>query len=104
MRTALRAAPGIVVAAIAKRVVEQREFSIVPELVDAFERLLEQAVKRDPGCRGKIAIARALHDLDRWDDRVFVVGLRVTQLEGWDEPRADPAAELRGICGLAHAH
>ena len=58
--------------------------------------------KKDPGCRGKIAIARALHALDDWEERVFVSGLTIVQLEGFD--RSDTAAELRGVCGLAHAH
>jgi hypothetical protein len=59
-------------------------------------------VKRDPACRGKLAIARALHTLDHWDDRVFVAGLRHIQKEGWAQE--DTAGELRGVCGLAHAH
>jgi HEAT repeat protein len=74
----------------------------VPELAPAFERLREDAVKRDPGCRGKLAIARALHALDHWEDRVLVAGLSHEQREGWGQD--DTAAELRGVCGLAHAH
>lgn len=99
---------GIAIAAAAKRIAEHRIDALGPELADAFERLLgDTAVKRDPSCRGKIAIARALHDLDDWEERVFVRGLRVVQLEGMpdkDFKRDDTAAELRGICGLAHAH
>jgi HEAT repeat protein len=102
LRAALQSTTGFLVAAAAGLVEEHRLEALVPELSLAFERLCEQAVKRDPGCRGKLAIARALHALDHWDDRVFVAGLSYTQLEGWGQE--DTAAELRGVCGLAHAH
>ena len=102
LRAALRGTSGFVVAAAAKLVEDHRLEPLVAELAPAFERLCEDAVKRDPGCRGKLAIARALHALDHWDDRVFVAGLAHEQREGWAQD--DTAAELRGVCGLAHAH
>jgi hypothetical protein len=98
---------GVVIAAAARLVAEHRVEVLVPELVDAFERLASGGAERDPGCRGKIAIARALHALDVWEERVFVAGLHVIQLEGpmsETGERDDTAAELRGVCGLAHAH
>jgi len=102
LRAAVASLTGFLVAAAASLVEEHRLEPIVPELAPAFERLCEQPVKRDPGCRGKLAIARALHALDHWDDRVFVAGLTYVQPEGWGPE--DTAAELRGVCGLAHAH
>lgn len=102
LRTALGGTTGFVVAAAARRVEDDRLEALVPELAPAFERLREDAVKRDPGCRGKLAIVRALHALDHWEDRVFVAGLTCEQREGWGQE--DTAAELRGVCGLAHAH
>jgi hypothetical protein len=101
LRTALGATTGFIAAA-AKLVEDHRLEPLVPELAPAFERLCEDAVKRDPACRGKLAIARALHALDHWDDRVFVAGLTYEQREGWGQE--DTAAELRGVCGIAHAH
>ena len=100
---ALRSDSGILIAAAAKLVVEHNLQALVPELGPAFARLREDAVQRDPGCRGKIAIARALHALDHWDDGVLVAGLAIVQMEGWGA-QDDTAAELRGVCGLAHAH
>src|SRR5690242_4987054 len=82
VRDALRASTGFVVGAAAELVAEHRLDAAVPELAPAFERLCEDAVKRDPGCRGKLAIVRALHALDHWEDRVFVAGLSHEQLEG----------------------
>jgi HEAT repeat protein len=102
LRTALRGTTGFLVAAATRRVEADRLEAMVPELAPAFERLREDAVKRDPGCRGKLSIVRALHALDHWEDRVFVAGLTCEQREGWGQE--DTAAELRGVCGLAHAH
>ncbi len=77
---------------------------LVDELVPAFERLTVQPIKRDPGCRGKVAIARTLHDLERWESAVFVAGVTLVQAEPAYGGAVDTAAELRGICGIAHAH
>jgi hypothetical protein len=102
LRDALRSTTGVLVAAAAKHVAEYRE--LVAELPEAFARLCEQPVKRDPGCRGKVAIARALHDLEQWEGDVFATGVRHVQREpAFGEP-VDTAGELRGLCGLAHAH
>jgi hypothetical protein len=105
IRAALRSSIGILVASAAKLVAEHRVQTLIEELAPAFARLLEDPVKRDPGCRGKTAIAHALHALDCWDDRVFVAGLRHVQPEGWGggSERDDTAAALRGLCGIAHA-
>ncbi|HEU0035004.1 MAG TPA: hypothetical protein VFQ53_30470 [Kofleriaceae bacterium] len=98
---------GVVIAAAAKLVAEHRLDHLVPELGEAFAALAgADRVQKDPQCRGKVAIAKALHELDHWDDGVFVRGLSIEQREGWSQvgPPDDTAAELRGICGLAHAH
>jgi hypothetical protein len=102
---ALRGEIGIVVAAAARLVAAWQLDAVAAELAPAFERLLELPLKRDPGCRGKIALVKALHALDRWDDRVFVAGLSHVQHEGplGAGGRDDTAAELRGLCGIVHA-
>lgn len=102
LRDALGSNNGFLVAAAAKLIGEHRLDSMSALLAPAFEQLCEDPVKRDPGCRGKLAIARALHTLEVWDERVFVRGLRLEQPEGFDGE--DTAAPLRGLCGLAHAH
>lgn len=102
LRRALASKRGPLVAAAAKLVAEHRLEELLEELVVAFATLLgDAAAKRDPMCRGKLAIAKALYELDHWDDRVFVVGLEVEQREGFE--REDTAAALRGVCGMAHA-
>lgn len=102
LRAALQSATGAVVATAARIVEEQRLDAAVRELGPAFQRLCDEGAKRDPACRGKLAIARALHALDYWDDAVFVGGLTYVQKEGWGAE--DTAGELRGMCGIAHAH
>ncbi|HET9624373.1 MAG TPA: HEAT repeat domain-containing protein [Kofleriaceae bacterium] len=110
LRDALRSTTGYLIAAVAGVIAEHRLDALVGELAPAFARLCDDAARRDPGCRGKLAIAKALHELDHWDDAVFVAGLRIEQKEGWGgaggagDVRDDTAAELRGVCGLAHAH
>ena len=104
LRDALRAKVGVLIAAATKTVLERELEALYPELEPAFGRLLERAVERDPGCRGKVAIARALHQLDRWSDDVFVRGVRWIQKEPVWGGSEDTAAELRGVCGLAFAH
>lgn len=105
LRTALKGI-GLVVAVAAEKLAEALNHDLVPELVEAFERLCTDGAKRDPQCRGKIAIVRALHALDVWEDGVFVRGLTVVQREGWGtpgNPAEDSAAALRGMCGVVHA-
>ena len=98
---ALRSKIGVLVAAATPHA---SALGLVDELVPAFERLIEDGVKRDPTCRGKVALARTLHELDRWDDAVFVPGVALEQFEPAYGKPVDTATELRGICGLAHVH
>ena len=102
LRAALQSATGPVIATAARIIEENRLDGAVPDLGPAFERLCTEGAKRDPSCRGKLAIAHALHALDYWEDAVFVGGLTYAQKEGWGAE--DTAGELRGICGIAHAH
>jgi hypothetical protein len=105
LRDALRSPSGVLVAAAAKVVAEHHLYAFAADFGPAFTRLCDDGVKRDPGCRGRVALVKALHALDQWDDAVFAAGLAVEQPEGWGGvgERDDTAAELRGLCGLAHA-
>lgn len=103
LREVLRGKTGILVAAAAAIAGEHGLDGLVGELEDAFARLCERPVERDPGCRGKLAIARAIHRLDRWSDAVFARGVRVVQREPVWGGTEDTAAALRAQCGLAYA-
>ena len=103
LRQALGAKTGILVAAAARVVGDLAIDSLVDQLPAAFENLLERPVERDPGCRGKAQIARSLIQLERWFDRVFARGVSHVQREPVYGGSEDTAAELRGLCGIAHA-
>ena len=104
VREALRSKTGAVVA-LAARIVAGRELrGLVGELGPAFTRLCERPVERDPGCRGKVAIAKALRALDEWEDEVFVPGVALVQHEPVWGGKEDTAAELRAECAMAFAH
>jgi HEAT repeat protein len=94
---ALRSKNGILIAAAV------RHATAPDALAEAFGDLLVDGAKRDPVCRGKVAIARALHDRDEWSE-LFEAGARAVQMEPALGGPVDTAGELRGICGLALAH
>ena len=70
-----------------------------PLLSDAFHRLMDNPIKRDPGCRGKAAIAQTLHQLDAPEAEVYLAGVSFQQLEPVWGGRQDTATELRTACG-----
>ena len=67
----------------------------------AFATLSETGVKRDPQCRGKLAIAVSLRERGWFSDKVFRSGIELVQLEPVWGGTEDSAAELRAECGLA---
>lgn len=101
---ALRSKTGMLVATAARIVAARELRGLAGELADAFERLLEKPVDRDPGCRGKLAVVKALRALDAWEDRVFARGVSLVQQEPVWGGREDVAAELRAECGMAFSH
>ena len=104
VQEALGGKVGVVVAAAARLIGAGGLDALIELLPAAFARLVDGGVERDPGCRGKIAIARALEQLDRWDDGVFPVGVRLVQAEPVWGGREDSGAELRAVCAMAYAH
>ena len=76
---------------------------IAPELVAAFRRLLPGGAKTDPGCVAKLAVARALVQLEDPAAEIYFSGARYVQMEPVWGSSVDTAAELRGLCviGLA---
>ena len=104
VREALRSKTGALVAAAARMVASREVRGLIEELPAAFLRLNERATERDPGCRGKIAIVRALRELDTWEDEVFLRGISLVQEEPVWGGKEDTAAELRAECAMAFAH
>jgi hypothetical protein len=77
--------------------------ALAPDLVQAFEKLMRDPAKLDPGCKATIAIVQALIQLEDPAAKVYFAGIRHVQKEGSFGPPVDAAAPLRGLCarGLA---
>ena len=103
LRKAVRSKTGLVTAAAVDIIAGARLEPLLPELATAFPRFLEDPIKRDPQCRAKRAIVRALIELDRWEDDVFAAALTCVQREPVWGGSADTAAELRGLAALGYA-
>jgi hypothetical protein len=101
LRKALADRVNLVVAKAANLAAGLQLRDLAPDLVRAFERLLEEPVKRDPQCWGKNAVSKALTALDHRESPVFLRGARHIQMEPVWNGQEDTAATLRGICLLA---
>ncbi len=92
------------VVAAAAATAERLEVSgLAPDLVEAFERLMRDPAKLDPGCKALIAIVQALVQMDDPAAKVYFAGIRHVQMEGSFGPPVDVASPLRGLSarGLA---
>ena len=101
VRKALADRVNLVVAKAATIAGELLIRDLEPDLVRAFDRLMEDPVKRDPQCWGKNAIAKALKEFDLRESAVFLRGARHIQMEPVWGGQEDTAGTLRGICLLA---
>lgn len=92
-----------VVAAAASTAERLEVGALTPDLIEAFERMMRDPAKFDPGCKATIAIVQALVQLEDPAAKVFFGGIRHVQMEASFGPRVDAAAPLRGLCarGLA---
>lgn len=90
----------IAIAQAAKLIGEHEIHSLTPQLVNTFDRLMEKAADRDPGCRAKAEIADTLYRLEHRDAEVFLRGVRHVQLEPIWGGQVDTAPKLRGLCAL----
>jgi HEAT repeat protein len=92
-----------VVAAAAATVERLEAGALASELTAAFERIMRDPAKLDPGCKALVAIVEALVHLEESAAKVFFAGARHVQKEGSYGPPVDAGAPLRGLCarGLA---
>jgi hypothetical protein len=74
--------------------------ALVPELRDAYRRLMVNPLKSDPGCLGKTAIVRALVTLNCDEAEIYRAGVAFEQPDPVWGGQKDSAAELRGLCVL----
>jgi HEAT repeat protein len=90
------------VAAAAAEIVGERSLTdLVPDLVAAFHRFLEDAEETDKTCRAKIAIVEALHKLDADAEEVYRIAVKHVQPEPRWGGSDDTAAPLRATAAFA---
>jgi HEAT repeat protein len=101
LRKALKDRSNYLVSKAAAIVGDLKLEDLIPDLIAAFDRFLNDPVKSDPQCWAKTAIAKALKDLGHRDAEVFLRGISHVQMEPVWGGRADSAPTLRGTCALA---
>ena len=101
LRKALADRVNLIVAKAAKVAAARSFGELIPDLLRAFDRLLENPRERDPQCWGKIAIANALRDLEYRESAAYLRGAGHIQMEPVWGGETDTAQPLRGACLLA---
>jgi HEAT repeat protein len=100
LRRALRDTSNLVAAEAAEIAGEARLVDLAPDLAQAFDRFLDNPVKKDKLCRAKIAIVEALNQLESTDEDFYLRGVRYVQLEPvWGGSR-DTAVPVRVGCAF----
>jgi hypothetical protein len=103
LRSALADRECFLVARAAALAGELQLGGLARDLEQALERWMAPDARRDPGCRAKVALVRALGELDRHPVEPLSVGMRLVQMEpGFGGP-TDTAAELRAVCAMGVA-
>jgi HEAT repeat protein len=74
---------------------------LVPVMLAAFDRFMQDPVKTDPQCWAKNEIAKALKELGHTDSEVYLRGSKHVQMEAVWGGQVDTAGTLRGTCLLA---
>jgi hypothetical protein len=100
LRQLLKGKAAIGVAKSAKLVGDEGLRDLIPDLMAAFPRFVEDGVDRDPGCFAKFRIAEALYKMEIPSEDIFLTGIRYVQLEPVWGGRQDTACSLRNVCAL----
>jgi hypothetical protein len=89
-----------VVARAAKLAADALLYELVPGLIEAYARFLENPVKADPNCRAKKALIRALVALECDEPQIFLTALRYRQLEPVWGGSVDTAVDVRSSAAM----
>jgi len=103
IRKAILGPVSFIVAQAVEVVSENSLRELVPEMITAFARFVEDGAKVDKGCRAKTAIAKCLNQFEYIGDEVFLIGAYHIQMEPAFGPPEDTAVELRSISASAIA-
>ena len=101
LRKCLAHGIGLVVSRAAKKTAELAVRDLIPDLLQAYDRMFVNPVKVDPQCWGKRAIAETLAAFDYTGTEPFLRGATYSQMEPVWGGSEDTAPALRGVCLLA---
>ena len=101
LRKALANRNNFIVAKAADLVREFRMSKLIPDMLNAFDRFFDNAVKTDPQCWAKNAISRALVAFEHQEPEVYLRGMRHIQNEPVWGGQSDTAGTLRATCAVA---
>jgi HEAT repeat protein len=100
LRHALASKPGPIVGRAAQIAGEFLLSELEPDLVEAFDRFMNNPTKTDPGCLAKTAIVDALYRMEAYQPDVYLHAIGHVQMEPVWGGREDTAARLRGLSAL----
>lgn len=103
LRAFLKSRSNLVVAKAATCASHFRAAELVPDLMAAFHRLMQNPGKLDKTCAATTEIVCALHELDYTGPEIYLLGIHHVQMEGSFGPPIDAAAKLRAISALGLA-
>lgn len=93
----------IVVAKAARVAADVGAGELAPRMVQAFENFMKDGGRKDKRCQAKLAIVKALRQLNAGDPDLFARGVRHVQMEPVYGGMEDTAAPLRVECAAALA-
>lgn len=97
LRSAMCDESNFVVEQIAKTVREHALSELVPDLISAWHRFLNDGAECDKGCRAKLAIVEALLPLDFEEPEFWLAGMKYRQHEPVWNGSIDTATDIRGV-------
>jgi len=98
LRKALTHRNNFLVSKAAKLVADAELFALLPDVLAAFDRFFIDAVKSDPQCWAKNALAKTLVKLEHRDKDTYLRGMKHHQDEPVWNGSSDTAGALRGTC------
>lgn len=100
LRAALAERSNYIIERAADLIADSANNAFVDDLVKTYHRLKSSPLKTDPGCLGKIAVLRALVQLEHGDADIYRDGVTYRQYEPVKDGEVDTAASLRAVAAL----
>ena len=95
LRDTLERGKNVLAARAAKAAASRGMVEMIPDLLFAFDRFMQNPLRTDKACLAKIDLISALNALRHDDEDVFLTGARHVQLEPVYGGRADTATNVR---------